>query len=179
MARKLNEIFVSKEQTGSETANAKQCPEAILPTEKSPSTVSSEIVGHASATPGPGTSVDATVPVATEEVEVANVSVEGADDILPTPILTQIFTKSCSRRNFAVRMIRHLIDKETRKRSNVNGRGKEQLDPQIVKFAKAQCFEYFPCASSAIKEEWSKCVISINESCRRLMNKPTKSSSVD
>ena len=130
-------MFVSKEQTGSGTANTEQYSVAILPTKKSPSTVSSKIVGHANATLGPGTSVDATVPVDSEEVEIANMSVKGVDDILPTSVLTEVFIKNCNRQNLAVQMIWHLIDKEI------------------------------------------KCVISIDESCRRLMNKPTKCSSFD
>ena len=102
--------------------------------------MSSEIVGHANATLGPGTSIDATVPVDLE-VEIANISVKCIDDILPTSVLTQIFTKSCDHQNLAVRMIWHLIDKETFK---CNGKGKEQLDLQIVKYAKVKCFENFP-----------------------------------
>ena len=76
-------------------------------------------------------------------------------------------------RNFATRIIRYLVDIDTRKRSNVHGKGKEQLDPQVVKYAKIKCFVYFPCPASAMKEEWSMCVIAIDESCRRL-NKPKK-----
>lgn len=78
----------------------------------------------------------------------------------------------------AVAVATLLLDEETRKCSNVPGRGKEKLDPQVVKYAKTKCFEYFPSAASAIKDEWSKCVISIDESCRRL-NKPTRSSAVE
>ena len=113
-----------------------------------------------------------TNPPVSQEVEIGNTSLEEADsELIPSSDLTPIFVKSCSRRNFATRIICYLVDFDTRKRSNVHGRGKEQLDPQVVKYAKVKCFEYFPCPASAMKEEWSMCVIAIDESCRRL-NKP-------
>lgn len=163
--------------TKEQTASAPEQPLVLSSsTERHPSvTMSAEVIeeSHDSTTQEPS------VLLATEEVEVGNMSIEEDDsDLLPSSLLTPIYVKSCSRRNFAVRIIRHVIDKETRKCSNVSGRGKEKLDPQVVKYAKDKCFEYFPCATSAVKDEWSKCVISIDESCRRL-NKPTRSSAVE
>ena len=116
-----------------------------------------------------------TVSLACAEVEIDDTPVEEigsveeiVPELIPSSELTPIFVRSCSRRNFATRIVRHLIDSETRMCSNVHGRGKERLDPQVVKYAKVKCFEYFPCPSSSIKDEWSLCVISIDESCRRL-----------
>ena len=88
---------------------------------------------------------------------------------------TKIFNRSCSRRNMAVNAIRVLVDEETRKKSNVAGRGKDMLDPVIVNYVKNMCFQFFPITGSEKKaDEWSKCVISIDESSRRLKNRPHK-----
>ena len=53
-------------------------------------------------------------------------------------------------------------------RSNVAGRGKEQLDPEIMQYIKAKVFEYYECNSSEIKEEWAKCIVAIDEKSRAL-----------
>ena len=47
--------------------------------------------------------------------------------------------------------------------SDVAGRGKEKLDPEIIKYVKAKCFEFYKCHPLKVKEAWSKCVISIDE----------------
>ena len=52
--------------------------------------------------------------------------------------------------------------------SNVAGRGKEQLDPEVMRYIKAKVFEYCECNSSEIKEEWAKCIVSIDEKSRAL-----------
>ena len=43
------------------------------------------------------------------------------------------------------------------------GRGKEKLDPEIMKCVKAKTFEYYECHPSEVKEEWGKCIVSIDE----------------
>ena len=124
------------------------------------------------------------VPVEGNEVEITNASVKiantsiesgGEPGLLTSADVVPIYVKSCSRRNFAVLLIRRLIDKEVRCRSNVTGKGKERLDPDVVQYVKTKCFEYYPCQATDIKKEWSLCIISIDESCRRL-NKATKNS---
>ena len=40
----------------------------------------------------------------------------------------------------AVGMIHILFDEETRLKSNVESKGKEQLDPEIIKYVKRKCF---------------------------------------
>lgn len=59
--------------------------------------------------------------------------------------LTELFVKSCFRRNLAVRMARDLFDEETRLKSNVNGRGKERLDPEIIKYIKQNASIIISC----------------------------------
>ena len=92
------------------------------------------------------------------------------------PDLTKLYNKSCSRRNMAANLVRALFDEETRKQCNVSGmRGKEMLNPVVVGFIKNMCFQFFPLNGSEKQaDEWGKCVISIDESSRRLRNKPRK-----
>ena len=49
--------------------------------------------------------------------------------------VVSLFTKSKNRGNFSALLNVELFDKETRKRSNVCGRGKEKLDPEIIRYA--------------------------------------------
>ena len=67
--------------------------------------------------------------------EIGNGSIDSATEpgfLLPADVVP-IYVKSCSRRNFTVLLIRHLIEKEIRRKSNVSEKGKEKLDPDIVK----------------------------------------------
>lgn len=89
-------------------------------------------------------------------------------ELIPPGQLTSIYTKSKTRRNFAALLVKKLFDVETRLKSNVSGRGKEQLDPEIIKYVKAKAFEFYECPPSEVKEEWAKCVISIDEKSRSL-----------
>ena len=85
-----------------------------------------------------------------------------AKGLLPSSQLTSIFLKSKTR-NFAALLVKRLFDVETCLKSNVSRRGKEQLDPEIIKYVKAKAFEFYECPQSDIKEEWAKCVVSIDE----------------
>jgi len=49
----------------------------------------------------------------------------------------------------------------------VRGRGKDPLDPKIIEYVKQKCFETFP-STGDIKDEWEKCIISIDEKSREL-----------
>lgn len=89
--------------------------------------------------------------------------------------MTQLFIKSCSRRNFAVWLVRTLFDEQTRIQSNVAGKKKNKLDPTKIAYIKAKCFEFYPLTGQEKeKDEWAQCIISIDESARRLKNKPKK-----
>lgn len=94
---------------------------------------------------------------------------------LPSSEVSFIARDSCSRRNFCVKLVRRLFDEQTRKTSNVSGKGKAQLNPIIMEFVKSTAFQFYPCESQLdVSKEWSSCIISIDESCRRLYNKPKK-----
>ena len=83
--------------------------------------------------------------------------------------------KSCSRKNFASRLVRELFDEETRRKSNVAGKlGKLKLNPVLIKYVKSLTFQYYPLEQhEKEKTEWTQCIISIDEANRRL-NKPKK-----
>ena len=87
-------------------------------------------------------------------------------ELLTSAEITPIYVRSQSRRNFAALLVKNLFDVETRMCSNVAGRGKEKLNPEIMKYVKAKVFEYYECNPSEIKEEWSKCIVSIDEKSR-------------
>ena len=89
-------------------------------------------------------------------------------ELLSLGDITPIFTKSRNRHNFAALMVKHLFDVPTRMRSNVSGRNKEQLDPEIMKYIKAKAFEYYECKASDVKKEWSRCVTAIDDKSRAL-----------
>ena len=90
-------------------------------------------------------------------------------ELLTTAELTQIFVKSCSRKNFASCLVGRLFDINTRLRSNVNGRGKDRLDKKKIKYVRCKAFEFYPLSSGEKEvEEWPKCVGAIDESSRRL-----------
>jgi len=57
---------------------------------------------------------------------------ENDADLLTTGEITQIFLRSCSRKNFATLMVRRLIPEDIRKISNMSGKDKLQLDPEII-----------------------------------------------
>ena len=88
------------------------------------------------------------------------------DDLLSRSELTQIFIKSCSRKNMAVLMTRRLFSAEVRMSSNVSGRKKKKLDPRIIDFIRRKAFLFFPSAHLDNSKEWSECVIAIDKSSR-------------
>ena len=58
--------------------------------------------------------------------------------------------------------------------SNVSGHKKKQLDPKIIDFIHRKAFLFFPSAQLDTSKEWSECIVAIDESSRRLKNKPLK-----
>ena len=89
-------------------------------------------------------------------------------ELLSLAEITPIFTKSRNRSNFAALLVKRLFDMPTRMRSNVSGRGKEKLDPEIIAYIKAKAFEYYKCNASEVKNQWAKCVTAIDDKSRAL-----------
>lgn len=80
-----------------------------------------------------------------------------------------------TRRLLAAALVNELVNTETRIRSNVRGRGKDQLDPKVIEYVKKKCFELFPSdKDSDIKKDWDDCVISIDEKARDMKRKLKK-----
>ena len=75
--------------------------------------------------------------------------------------------KCKTRRTLAAALVAELFDKETRLQSNVRGRGKKALDPNIIDFVQQKCFELFPSTGDS-EDEWNRCVITIDEKAREL-----------
>ena len=96
------------------------------------------------------------------------------DEYLSQSELTQVFMKSCSRKNMAVLMTRRLFSQEIRMSSNVSGRNKKQLNPQVMEFIHRKVFLFFPSTQVDTSKEWADCIVAVDESSRRLKNKPSK-----
>jgi len=90
--------------------------------------------------------------------------------------LANIYQGSCSRKNFSVNLVRRLFDEQTRKTSNVSGKGeKTPLNPDIMQYVRSVTMQFYPLQGfETEKKEWAACVVAIDESCRRLVNKPRK-----
>ena len=89
-------------------------------------------------------------------------------ELLSPAEITPIYVKSRNRRNFSALLVEKLFDVPTRLRSNVSGRGKEKLDPEVIKYIKKKVFEFYECSNLEKKEEWKNCVKSIDEKSRAL-----------
>lgn len=57
-----------------------------------------------------------------------------SEDLIPLSNVVDMFTKAKSRSRFASYLVEKLFDEETRVKSNVRGKGKEQLDPTIMAY---------------------------------------------
>ena len=80
-----------------------------------------------------------------------------------------------TRRSLAAALVNELVDTETRVKSNVRGRGKDQLDPKIIEYVKKKCFELHPSdKESDMKKDWEDCIISIDDKGRELKRKLKK-----
>ena len=75
-------------------------------------------------------------------------------ELLSSSEITPIYVKSKNRNNFAALLVESLFDVPTRPKSNVTGRGKEHLDPEIMQYIKAKDFEFYKCLASEVKEKW-------------------------
>ena len=89
-------------------------------------------------------------------------------ELLSPAEITPIYVKSRNRRNFAALLVEKLFDVPTRLKSNVSGRGKERLDPEIMKYVKKKVFEFYECTNSEKKDEWRNCVKSVDDKSRAL-----------
>ena len=77
-------------------------------------------------------------------------------------LIKQLRIKSCSRGNFAAKLVEVTFDKGTRRRSNVAR--KLKLNPILIDYIKSLVFQHFLIEESETKEtEWARCVVAIDE----------------
>ena len=111
------------------------------------------------------------VPAVAQSQSSPVVTTQATRELLSQGEITQIFTKARNRRNFAALLVKHLFDEPTRMKCNVAGRGKDKLDPEVMKYIKAKAFQYFECNESEVKTEWARCITSIDDKSRALKRK--------
>ena len=59
--------------------------------------------------------------------------------------------------------------------SNISGgRGKRKLNSGIIAYIKSKSFDLYPALPTETEKVWKECIVSIDESSRRLNNKPRK-----
>ena len=63
-------------------------------------------------------------------------------ELLSSSEITPIYVKSKNRNNFAALLVECLFDVPTRPKSNVTGRWKERLDPEIMQYIKAKILNF-------------------------------------
>ena len=80
-----------------------------------------------------------------------------------------------TRRSLAAALVNELVDTATHLKSNVRGRGKDQLDPKIIEYVKKKCFELHPSdKESDMKKDWEDCIVVIDDKGRELKRKLKK-----
>ena len=104
-------------------------------------------------------------PVSPVQVILSN---DKKDGLEPSKIL-QLRTNSCSRENFASKLVKELFTVEDRTTSNVKGvMGKKKLNEEKMSYVQAVTFQNYPCVSCEQKIAWSKCVKAIDTANRAL-----------
>ena len=80
-----------------------------------------------------------------------------------------------TRRSLAAALVNELFDAETRMRSNVRGRKKDQLDPERIQYVKKKCFQVYPSdKDSDMKKDWDDCIVAIDDKARDMKRKLKK-----
>ena len=98
-------------------------------------------------------------PISTTE-EVGTSDDDGG--ILRAGLVRKLRKNSCSRRNFAAKLVEVLFDKDTRKRSNVAGKwGKRKLNPILMDYIKSLSFQLEEGEKQS--NEWAQCVVAIDK----------------
>ena len=123
----------------------------------------------------PNTTLTTKVVIATKQTGIPSCEwPRMSGDLLTSGEISQLFLKSCSRKNFATLLVKRLFPEEVRKISNVSGKDKQKLDPSIIEYVKDTTFVHWPLAQSEkTDKEWGECKIAIDEANRRL-NRPAK-----
>ena len=79
-----------------------------------------------------GDNQDKDADLSISSTEVQTTPLVYSKELLSSSEITPVYVKSRNRRNFAALLVQKLFDIPTHMRSNVAGRGKEKLDPEIT-----------------------------------------------
>ena len=83
--------------------------------------------------------------------------------------LSDCLSESVSRSYFSLNLVTKFFTEEVRLTSNVSGRGKNQLDTDMISVIKVASFRMWPLKSNENKvTAWHDCVKAIDEGGRRL-----------
>ena len=88
-------------------------------------------------------------------------------------MLFSLFRRCKNRWNLYALLSANLFDEETRLKSNVWGRGKDKLDPDIIQYIEPKCFMYH-LSDGNPTAEWERCIKSIDVKSRAIKKEKGK-----
>ena len=95
-------------------------------------------------------------------------------DLCPKKV-SNLCANSCSRENFASKLVKELFTAEERMTSNVKGvMEKETYDESKTAHIQRLTFEHFHCGTSEQMPLWAKCVKAIDSASRSLCHQLKK-----
>ena len=81
--------------------------------------------------------------------------------------LSSLRASSCSRENFASKLVKELFSADERPTSNVRGvLGKKKYDEKIMAYVQELTFKSYPCPLTEKKPAWAKCIKAIDSASR-------------
>ena len=108
---------------------------------------------------------------------VGDSSTNETDLHVPPPSLSLIRANSCSRENFASKLVKEMLTAEERSSANEKGvLGKKKSNEKKMLYVQKPTFENYPCAAVEQKKWWAKCVGAIYSASRTLCRSMKKSS---
>ena len=89
--------------------------------------------------------------------------------------LSSLRASSCSRENFATKLVKELFSVEERLTSNVRGvLGKKKYNEKIMAYVQELTFNSYPCPLTEKKSAWAKCIKAIDSAGRVFCRKTAK-----
>ena len=104
--------------------------------------------------------------------DVSNLTPQGG---LEASKLSSLRASSCSRENFASKLVKELFSADERLTSNVKGvLGKKKYDEKILAYVQELTFKSYPCPLTEKKPARAKCIKAIDSASRVLCRKTNK-----
>ena len=98
--------------------------------------------------------------------DITNATPPGA---LEAAILSSLRASSCSRENFASKLVKELYTNDDRLTCNVRGvLGKEKFDEKKMTYIQDLTFKNYPCALVERRAAWGKCIEAIDSASRAM-----------